>query len=95
MNISELRQENLAIRRHNLRKRWQDAAAFEQRSHQVVDGVSVIGAPETEIVDSQTHLEPLQEKNVKSTHREPSQTEKGLYFFLFFFQSSDFLHSCE
>ncbi|XP_011503728.1 PREDICTED: uncharacterized protein LOC105366838 isoform X2 [Ceratosolen solmsi marchali] len=73
---SELTEEDLTIRRHNLRKRWQDAAAFDQRIHQTTDVVSVIRILESEIVESTSHSDLLQEKNLKSIHREPSQTEK-------------------
>ncbi|XP_032455813.1 achaete-scute complex protein T8 isoform X4 [Nasonia vitripennis] len=64
---AELTEEELAIRRQNLRKRWQDAAAFERRSLQQGDQVLAIRVPEPELLGSQS-------SGVKA--REPSQTEK-------------------
>lgn len=67
-NVSELTEEELAIRRQNLRKRWQDAAAFDQRTLHQDDQVLLIRVPEPGIVGSQSGgIKP----------REPSQTEKG------------------
>ncbi|XP_031784365.1 uncharacterized protein LOC103316961 isoform X2 [Nasonia vitripennis] len=73
---AELTEEELAIRRQNLRKRWQDAAAFERRSLQQGDQVLAIRVPEPELLGSQS-------SGVKA--REPSQTEKGLYYALISF----------
>ncbi|XP_077281446.1 salivary gland-expressed bHLH isoform X1 [Temnothorax americanus] len=58
------------------RDRWQETS-FETRGQQNPEGVLVIRVPEPEIIGSHPHLEMLHETNIKSVHREPSQTEKG------------------
>ncbi|XP_077281448.1 salivary gland-expressed bHLH isoform X2 [Temnothorax americanus] len=57
------------------RDRWQETS-FETRGQQNPEGVLVIRVPEPEIIGSHPHLEMLHETNIKSVHREPSQTEK-------------------